>query len=108
MTSFDNREKAFENKFAYDQDLKFKAEVRRDRLVGAWAAKLLGLSGEAAGAYVQSMVKADMQEPGDADVFRKLRQDFDAKGIKQSDHQIRRQMDEFLAEAVSQIENERK
>ncbi|WOF74472.1 DUF1476 domain-containing protein [Parvibaculaceae bacterium PLY_AMNH_Bact1] len=104
MSGFDKREEGFESKFAHDADLRFKAEARRNKLVGAWAAELMGLSGDEAEAYGKDLVKEDLKEAGDDDVFRKIRADFDAKGIEQSDHQIRRTMDEMLAKAVEEIQ----
>ncbi len=106
MSTFDKREESFEKKFAHDAELQFRATARRNRLLGLWAAELLGLSGEAAAAYAQEIVKADLQEAGDEDVFRKLRADFDAKRVAQSDHQIRRSMEEFLTEAIRQVKDE--
>lgn len=106
MTTFDKREEAFENKFAHDADLQFKAQARRNRLLGQWAAELLGLTGDAAADYAKDVVKADLKEAGDEDVFRKLRGDFDQKGIEQSDYEIRRAMSDLLAEAVRQIQTE--
>jgi hypothetical protein len=106
MTSFDDREKGYENKFAHDAELKFKSEARRNKLLGLWAAELMGLSGDEADAYAQEVIKSDFEEAGDEDVFRKIRGDFDAKKIDQSDHQIRRTMDELMHKAVTQIENE--
>lgn len=106
MSTFDDREDKFEKKFAHDAALKFKAEARRNKLVGLWAAGLLGKEGDAADAYVKEVIKADLEEAGDEDVFRKIRADFDAAGVDQSDHQIRRHMDECLAEAVKQIQSE--
>lgn len=106
MSTFDKREESFEKKFAHDAELQFKATARRNRLLGLWAAELLGLSGDAAAAYAQEIVKADLQEAGDEDVFRKLRADFDAKRVAQSDHQIRRSMEEFLSEAIRQVKDE--
>src|SRR5438552_12879296 len=85
MTTFDKREEGFEKQFAHDEDLKFKAMARRNKLLGLWAAEKLGITGPAAEAYAKDVVMADFEEPGDADVFRKLRKDFDAKGIAQSD-----------------------
>ncbi len=104
MSGFDNRKKGFEDRFAHDQDLKFKSYARRNRLLGQWAAEKLGLSGDEAKAYADSVIKADLAEPGEEDVFRKLRADFDAKKITMSDHQIRREMDEKLKEALEQIQ----
>ena len=106
MTTFDKREEGFEKKFAHDEELRFKAMARRNKLLGLWAAEKLGLSGDAAQEYAKSVVKADFEEPGDEDVFRKVRGDFDAKGVDQTDHQIRRTMDELLAEAVAQVSKE--
>jgi hypothetical protein len=100
---FDDRENQFEKKFAHDAELRFKAEQRRNKLLGQWAAGLLGLSGEKADAYVAALIKADLQEAGDEDVFRKLRDDFNAAGVEQTDRQIRRHMEEFLARAVEEI-----
>ena len=104
MSSFDERQDKFEKKFAHDAGLRFKAEARRNKLLGQWAAGLLGLSGDKAEAYAKSVVAADLQEKGDEDVFRKLRADFTAAGVEQSDHQIRRHMDELLAKAVEEIQ----
>jgi hypothetical protein len=106
MSTFDKREEGFEKKFAHDAELRFKAEARRNKLLGLWAAEKLGLSGNEAEAYAKTVVMADFEEPGDEDVFRKVRADFDDKGIDQSDHQIRRTMDELLATAVQQIQSE--
>src|SRR5215471_11151487 len=103
MTTFDKREEGFEKQFAHDEELKFKAGARRNRMLGLWAAEKLGLSGAQAEAYAKEVVMADFEEPGDHDVFRKIRKDFDAKGIAQSDHQIRRTMDELMAKAVAEI-----
>ena len=106
MTTFDKREDAFENRFALDEELKFRAAARRDKQLGLWAAGLLGKSGDAADAYVSELLSADFQGQGDENVFLKIRQDFDAAGVAQSDHQIRRTMDEVLAKAIEQIRTE--
>jgi len=103
MTTFDKREEGFEKQFAHDEELKFRATARRNRLLGLWAAEKLGLTGAAVDAYAKEVVAADLEEPGEEDVFRKLRKDFDAKGVDQSDHQIRRTMQELMATAVAQI-----
>ena len=103
MTTIDKREEGFEKQFAHDEELKFKAGARRNRMLGLWAAEKLGLSGAQAEAYAKEVILADFEEPGDHDVFRKIRKDFDAKGIAQSDHQIRRTMDELMAKAVAEI-----
>jgi hypothetical protein len=105
MTAIDDRQKGFESKFALDEELRFKANARRNKLLGLWAAEKLGKSGEAADEYAKSVVMADFEEAGDDDVFRKVRKDFDAAGIEQSDHQIRRTMDELMAVAAEQIQN---
>ena len=103
MTTFDKREEGFEKKFALDEELLFKAGARRNKLLGMWAAEKLGLSGPTADAYAKEVVMADFEEAGDDDVFRKVRKDFDAKGIEQSDHQIRQTMDALMEQAVAQI-----
>ena len=103
MTTFDKREEGFEKKFALDEELKFRATARRNKLLGLWAAEKLGVTGPAAEAYAKEVVTADFEEPGEDDVFRKIRKDFDAKGIAQSDHQIRRAMEELMEQAVAQI-----
>ena len=103
MTTFDKREEGFEKKFAHDQELRFKAMARRNKLLGLWAAEKLGLTGAAAESYAKEVVTADFEEPGEDDVFRKLRKDFDAKGVVQSDHQIRRTMEELMNAAIAQI-----
>jgi hypothetical protein len=108
MTTFEDREKGFERKFAHDEELKFRATARRNRLIGLWAAEKMGLTGDEAQAYAREVIKADLAESGDEDVFRKVRADFDAKGVDQSDHQIRRIIGEMMAEAVRQIESEAK
>ena len=108
MANFEEREKGFERKFAHDEELKFRATARRNRLLGLWAAEQLGLTGDDALAYAREVVKADLAEPGEEDVFRKIRADFDAKGVGQSDHQIRRKMAEMIGEALGQIESEGK
>jgi hypothetical protein len=105
MTTFDKRKEGFEGKFARDEELRFKATARRNKLLGLWAAEKLGLQGEEAEEYAKSVVRADFAEPGEEDVFRKVRADFDAKQVQQSDHQIRRTMEELLAKAVDQIQN---
>jgi hypothetical protein len=103
MTTFDKREEGFEKQFAHDEELRFKANARRNKLLGAWAAGQMGLSGADADAYAKEVVLADFEEAGDEDVFRKIRKDFDAKGIKQTDQQIRTTMTTLLAEAVTLI-----
>ncbi|MCF6292013.1 MAG: DUF1476 domain-containing protein [Robiginitomaculum sp.] len=106
MNTFDDREKGFENKFALDQNIEFKAEARRNKLLGLWAAELMGKSEEQAQEYAKEVIVADFEEAGDDDVFRKLRADLDAASVEQSDHQIRRQMDELLEKAREQVRSE--
>ena len=102
-TTFDKREEGFEKQFAHDEELRFKAIARRNKLLGLWAAANLGLTAAEAEAYAKELVLAEFQAAGDEGVFRKVRADFDAKGVSQSDHQIRRHMDELLAQALLQI-----
>ena len=106
MSSMRDRQEGFEKKFAMDEELKFKAMARRNKLLGLWAAEKLGKTGADADAYAKEVVRADFEEAGDNDVFRKVRADFDAAGVAQSDHQIRGIMDELLATAVEQIRND--
>jgi hypothetical protein len=103
MSGFDKRREGYESKFAHDQDLKFKATARRNKLLGLWAAEKMGLAGEAANVYAKEVVKSDFEEAGDEDVFRKVRGDLDAKKVAVSDHQIRREMEDLMATAVEQI-----
>ncbi len=105
MTKMDDREKGFEKKFAHDQELKFKAEARRNNLLAAWAAEKLGMGDADVADYAREVRRADLEEKGDDDVFRKIRADFDAKGVKVTDEEIRTVMGEFLAQAVEQIES---
>ena len=106
MTGFDDREQTFEKKFAHDEELRFKATARRNKLLGLWAAAKMGMAGDEAQAYAREVVKADLVEPGEDDIFRKIRADFDARNIDQSDHQIRREMEELMIQALTQIETE--
>jgi hypothetical protein len=103
MTTFDKREEGFEKKFAHDEELQFKANARRNKLLGLWAAEKLGISGTEADAYARDVVAADFEEAGDEDVFRKIRNDFNAKGITSGDAEIRTAMSEFMAQAIAQI-----
>ena len=104
-TTFDKREEGFEKQFAHDEELKFKATSRRNKLLGLWAAGKMGLSGAEADAYSKEVVMADFEEAGDDDVFRKVRKDFDAKGVKETDEHIRRTMIDLMAAAVEQIKS---
>lgn len=106
MTTFDEREKSFEKKFALDQDLKFRAESRRNKKLAEWAALKLGITDAAAvEEYVKAVRKADLAEKGDEDVLRKVKQDLDAKGVAVDDAEIRAKLGEFLAQAVTEIES---
>ncbi len=107
MTSFDDRQKAYERKFAHDEELKFKASARRNKLLGLWAADKMGLTGDEVDNYAKSVVLADLEEPGEEDVYRKIRGDFDDAGVNQSEYQIRRAMAELMDKAVEQIESAR-
>jgi hypothetical protein len=108
LSGFDKRERAEEGKFALDQELRFKANARRNKLLGLWAAEQLGKTGEAASAYAIEVVKSDFEAPGDDDVFRKVRGDFDKAGVKLTDHQIQRQMTELMETAIGQVKAEKK
>ena len=103
MSTFDKREEGFEKKFAHDEELRFKASARRNKLLGLWAAEKLGLSGAQADAYAKEVVVSDFEEAGDHDVFRKIRKDFDDKMVAASDQDIRRTMDELMVQAIEQI-----
>jgi hypothetical protein len=103
MSSFDDRERGEEKKFQLNQEAEFKAQARRNKALGLWAAGLMGVTGDAAEAYAKTVVAADLAEKGDEDVFRKIRGDFDAKGTAQSDHQIRSKMAELLTEARNSL-----
>lgn len=105
MSDFSDREKGFERKFAMDEELRFKATARRNKLLGLWAAEKLGKTGADADAYAKEVVASDFVEAGDDDVLRKVKADFDAAGVDQSEHQIRRTMDELLAQAIEQVKS---
>jgi hypothetical protein len=103
MTTFDKREEGFEKRFALDEEQKFKAEARRNKLLGQWVAEKLGISGDAATAYAKEVVAADFEEAGDGDVLRKVMGDIAAKGVAITEQQIRVKMDELMALAVTQV-----
>jgi hypothetical protein len=103
MTTFDKREEAFEQQFAHDEELRFKATARRNKALGLWAAEKLGLSGEDAANYARSLVMRDVEDVGKHDILRKIRGDFDAKGVQQSDHQIARVMTVLMEQAIADI-----
>ena len=106
MTTFDERESSFENKFKHDRELQFKVNSRRNRLLGLWAAGQLGIHGDEAEAYAKSVVAADFERPGDQDVVDKLMGDFQARSIDMSEQRLRRQMNELLSTAAAQIKSE--
>ena len=103
MSGFDEREKAFEKKMVLDAEQEFKLFARRNKLLGLWVAKKLGKSEDEALAYAMSVIKADMEEDGDDDVFRFVKQDLIAGGENLTDSQIREKMEVFLTEARSQL-----
>ena len=105
MSTFDKREEGFEKKFALDEEQKFKAEARRNRLLGMWAAGKLGLTCDAAVAYAKEVVAADFEEAGDADVVRKVLGDLTAKGIAVTEPQLRTTMNELMAQAIQQVKS---
>jgi hypothetical protein len=103
MSTFDKREEGFEKKFALDEEQKFKAEARRNKLLGLWAAEKLGVTGDAAAAYAKEVVAADFEEAGDKDVQNKLIKDFAAKGVAVTAQELRAKMDELMALAAAQV-----
>ena len=102
MTEFDKREASFEQKFVLDENVRFKATARRNKMLGLWAAEKLGLKGAEADSYALSVVMVDLEDTTH-DVASKIRKDFDAKGVAQSNHQIDRIMTELMAQAVADI-----
>ncbi len=106
MTTFNDREKAFEDKYKHDQELQFKVEVRRNKLLGLWAAELLDKKGEEADAYAKEVISADFDEPGDDDVLRKVLADLTEGGVDFSEHRLRNKMDELLSIAKQQVMTE--
>jgi hypothetical protein len=105
MTTFDKREEGFEKQFAHDEELKFKATSRRNKLLGLWAAEKLGRKGPDAETYAKEVVMADFEEAGEDDVFRKVRKDFDASGVSATDQEIRSLMIELMGKAIEQIKS---
>ena len=103
MTTFDDRENAFENKYAHDEAMKFKAEARRNKLLGLWAAGLLGKAGNEAAAYAKEVIASDFEESGHEDVYRKISGDL---GDKATEAEIRAKMAELMIDAQSQVMNE--
>lgn len=103
MTTFDDREQAFEAKYVLDQEQEFRAIARRNKLLGLWAAEKMGLSAESAEQYAAAVVRADFEQPGEEDVFRKIAGDFKGSGLTVSDSEVRSKMDELAAAARDQI-----
>lgn len=106
MTTFDDRKKGFEEKFAHDQDLQFRVMNRRNRLMGLWAAEQLGKTGDDATAYAKEVVLADFEVPGPDDVVRKVMKDFQDAGVDISEHRVRKHLDELMAAAKEQVMKE--
>lgn len=106
MSTLDDRAKGFERKFAHDEEMQFKAEARRNKLLGLWAAEKMGISGDAAEAYAKEVIVADFEEAGDEDVYRKISGDFAAKNIGVPEAEIRAKMSEFLLVAKGQLMSE--
>ena len=106
MTTFDGREKAFEDKYAHDEAMMFRARARRNRLFGEWLAGELGLSGEAVKDYAAAVVKSDLEEEGDEDVLRKVLADIEANGLDLSKHRLEKHLEEFMETAKTQIMSE--
>ncbi|MBP0617937.1 DUF1476 domain-containing protein [Jiella mangrovi] len=104
--AFENRGQDFESRYVHDQELRFRIEARRNKLLGLWAAQKLGYSGDDASRYAQDLINVAFQTPGDDGIFQKIRADFDGAKVEQSDHQIQRHMSEFLAEAETQLRND--
>lgn len=103
MTTFNDREKGFESKFALDQETEFKAVARRNRLLGLWAADRMGLQGDSRDDYARAVVKSDFEQPGDEDVMRKVMQDLEGSGLGVRESEVRSKMDELLAVAREQV-----
>ena len=106
MTQFDSREQAFEKKFAHDENVQFKVDARRNKLLGLWAAEHMNLEGEKATDYAKEVIKSDFEEAGDEDVYRKVKGDLDATGLDISEHRVRKAMQEFMDLARHQIMTE--
>ena len=101
MTTFDKREEGFEKKFAHDEELRFKANARRNKLLGLWAAEKLGLSGDAANVYAKEVVMSDFEEAGDNDVLKKVTKDLEGKNVSEQD--VRRTMNDLMEKAIAEI-----
>ena len=103
MTTFDDRERGFESKFAHDEEMAFKAQARRDRLLAEWAGTKLGLVDRELGDYVTAVFREDLKHPGDQDVFDKVKADFAAKGVDVTDAELRSKMDDLLLQAQAEL-----
>ncbi len=103
MTTFDKREEGFEKKFAHDEELRFKANARRNKMLGLWAAEKLGISGDAANAYAKEVIMADFEEAGDDDVLQKVMKDLTAKGVATTEQDVRRTMIDLMEKAINEI-----
>jgi hypothetical protein len=103
MTTFDKREEGFEKKFAHDEELRFKANARRNKMLGLWAAEKLGISGDAANAYAKEVIMADFEEAGDDDVLQKVMKDLTAKGVAATEQDVRRTMIDLMEKAINEI-----
>ena len=108
MATFDDRQKGFEQKYKHDKELQFKINARRNKLLGVWAAKELGMPDSEVDAYAKSVVMADFEKPGDDDVLQKVVGDFAAKGIEMTEHRVRKHMTDLMTEARRQIMSETK
>jgi hypothetical protein len=106
VSTFDDREKGFESKFAHEQELEFRAMARRNRLAGLWAAELMGLEGEHREDYARAIIRSDFEHPGDEDVIRKLVQDLSAAKVNITETEVRSKMEEFLAQAREHLKTE--
>ena len=105
MTSFDDRQTAFENKFAHDQELKFKIEARTGKIIAKWAAEKLGLNGADADSYIKDAVSSNLEEAGFKDILRKISADFKKKNVEVSDHALEKQLETSIAEAQKSLLN---
>lgn len=106
MSQFEDRKKGFENKFQKDEELRFKVQARRNKLLGIWAAGLMGMDEAAAAAYAKEVVASDFEKPGDDDVLQKVLGDLQGKNVDSSEHMVRREMDKLMSEAKDQIMHE--
>ncbi len=106
MTTFDKRKDEAETRYKHDQELDFKAGARRNKLLGLWAAELMGITGDSAEAYAKEVVIADFERPGDNDVLEKVLKDLTDKGLDTSAHRVRKEMDQLMEVAREQVRNE--